>query len=121
MFVTSKQEMAKLSVSSRNTEAFTCCSTQTVSVRLTLYNQPCRNGLKAGIYDFLYVFNCNILIKYVTITQNRQEKLYIKPNFINAAKTNDRPEPIVTYIFSYNNRSIRLCIRIGDSVRVSYE
>jgi hypothetical protein len=27
--------------------------------------------VKAGIYVFLYVFNCNILIKYVTITQNR--------------------------------------------------
>jgi hypothetical protein len=86
-----------------------------------IFNSEIENGCTAGIYDFLYVFNCNILIKYVTITQNRQEKLYIKPNFINAAKTNDRPEPIVTYIFSYNNRSIRLCIRIGDSVRVSYE
>ncbi|KAH3856955.1 hypothetical protein DPMN_099551 [Dreissena polymorpha] len=38
--------MAKLSVSSRNTEAFTCCSSQTVPVRLALYNQTCRNGLK---------------------------------------------------------------------------
>ena len=30
--------------------------------------------LKASIYDVLYVFNCNILIKYVTIKQKRQEK-----------------------------------------------
>jgi hypothetical protein len=38
-------------------------------------------SLKAGIYDFLYVFNCNTLIKYVTITQNRQQKLHIKAEF----------------------------------------
>ncbi len=42
---------------------------------------PLEVSVKADIYDFVYVFICNILIKYGTITQNRQEKLYIKAKF----------------------------------------
>jgi hypothetical protein len=60
--------------------------------RLCLCKFVTNHILKAGIYDFLHVFICNILIKYVTITQNRQEKVCIKAEFHKMQQRHQEPQ-----------------------------
>ncbi|KAH3798148.1 hypothetical protein DPMN_151738 [Dreissena polymorpha] len=77
--------MVFILMSRRRTEdymkVFTSVRDALVSVNVENFIMEQGNNLKRDYTIFLYVLNCNILIKYVTITQNRPEKLYIKDEF----------------------------------------